>query len=289
MKNPADLARLEYVFENYDDMLLSKRKSRKYKNSDNTAASIVLYNKRVNGYYYVAEATPDSKAKALYISAAYKNKNLQESFASKENFATKPVTPEAHPAIDTIIRNNSENVNPQPKKTQHSVSNSETERTNGTDSDGKKLTEAQIAFFKDSKVRDEDGNLLVVYHGTTERFNTFDMSKGRANMDIQGAFFSPWELDAKGYGDRVRAFYLNITNPAGEKEAYGALKRFQGENNTGIKAREYLKSLGYDGVNGGEQEYVSFSPSQIKLTNNLTPTRDADIRYSVSTVYESDK
>jgi len=32
------------------------------------------------------------------------------------------------------------------------------------DSDGRKLTEVQQKFFKDSKVVDEDGNLLVVYH-----------------------------------------------------------------------------------------------------------------------------
>lgn len=35
------------------------------------------------------------------------------------------------------------------------------------DSEGNNLTEAQAEFFKDSKVRDAEGNLLVVYHGTS--------------------------------------------------------------------------------------------------------------------------
>jgi hypothetical protein len=33
-------------------------------------------------------------------------------------------------------------------------------------SDGKNLSKGQAEYFKDSKVRDENGNLLVVYHGT---------------------------------------------------------------------------------------------------------------------------
>jgi len=38
------------------------------------------------------------------------------------------------------------------------------------DSQGNTLNEEQQDFFKDSKVRDENGNLLVVYHGTTNDF-----------------------------------------------------------------------------------------------------------------------
>ena len=35
------------------------------------------------------------------------------------------------------------------------------------DSEGKTLTSSQIEYFKNSKIRDENGNLLVVYHGIT--------------------------------------------------------------------------------------------------------------------------
>ena len=50
------------------------------------------------------------------------------------------------------------------------------------DSEGNQLTEAQQEFFKDSKVRDSKGRLLVMYHGTTANFNTF--KKG----DVMNAF-----------------------------------------------------------------------------------------------------
>ena len=74
------------------------------------------------------------------------------------------------------------------------------------DSTGRSLTDAQIKYFADSKIRDEDGNLLVVYHGTDADFTVFDRTKSRANMDIQGSFFSPWDIDAGGYGGNVKAY-----------------------------------------------------------------------------------
>ena len=135
-----------------------------------------------------------------------------------------------------------------------------------------------------SKIVDENGEPMVVYHGSEEDFNVFDKTKGRANMDIQGMFFTPWDDDARGYGSNVRAFYLNIRKPANESTGYRALKKFQGQNGAGIKAREYLVSEGYDGLNNEDQEFVAFDPTQIKSATDNVGTFDAenaDIRYSM--------
>ena len=167
------------------------------------------------------------------------------------------------------ISNNASNVN-----------NNETKFSLDIDSDGNKLTQQQAEYFKNSKVRDENGNLLKVYHGTTENFTVFDKTKGRANMDIQGMFFCPLEIEAKDYGSNVNAYYINITNPASEQMGYKALRKFQGQNNAGVKAREYLESLGYDGVNNNNEEYIVFNSNQIKLADNLTPTENEDVRFS---------
>ena len=40
---------------------------------------------------------------------------------------------------------------------------------------GNQLTDAQVEYFEDSKVRDGKGSLKVVYHGTTRNFTTFRM------------------------------------------------------------------------------------------------------------------
>ena len=132
---------------------------------------------------------------------------------------------------------------------------------------------------------DEDGKPLVVYHGTDADFTVFDRTKGRSSMDIQGMFFSPWELDAQGYGKKVGAYYINLKNPADEGTAYKALNMFKGQNNAGIKARDYLIKLGYDGINNSGEEFIAFYPEQIKSATDNIGTFDGsnpDIRYSKS-------
>ena len=119
-----------------------------------------------------------------------------------------------------------------------------------------------------SKVLDENDEPLVVYHGSDADFDVFDKTKGRANMDIQGMFFSPWELDSKGYGANVRAFFLNIRKPANEGQGYKALNRHQGKNGAGVKAREDLIAAGFDGVNNSDEEFIAFEPNQIKSVDN---------------------
>lgn len=76
MSDVEDLARIEYVLDNYDDIEkgTADKVYTKYMNSDNTPAAKVIYSKRVNGNYYVVEAVPDSKAKTLRIISAYKEK-----------------------------------------------------------------------------------------------------------------------------------------------------------------------------------------------------------------------
>ena len=51
---------------------------------------------------------------------------------------------------------------------------------------------------------------MSVYHGTDKQFEIFDRTKGRSTMDIQGNFFSPWEIDAGGYGEKIYKCFLNI-------------------------------------------------------------------------------
>jgi len=119
-----------------------------------------------------------------------------------------------------------------------------------------------------SKVLDENDEPLVVYHGSDADFDVFDKTKGRANMDIQGMFFSPWELDSKGYGANVRAFFLNIRKPANEGQGYKTLNRHQGKNGAGVKAREDLIAAGFDGVNNSDEEFIAFEPNQIKSVDN---------------------
>lgn len=269
MSDLHELAKIGYVIENYDK-IREGAISYEYKNSDNTFSKTIELQKKIdNEYYYVVEAVPDAKTKTLHVISAYKNKKdtFSEVAVSKDPSRYVQDEPQSNVSSKKSIHENIENSN-----IKYSL----------TDNQGRQLTKEQQKFFRDSKVRDEDGNLRVVYHGSSEDFTVFDRTKARANMDIQGNFFSPWDLDAQGYGENVRAFYLNITNPAPEGIAYKALNKFKGQNGAGIKARKYLESLGYDGVNNSDEEYIAFYPHQIKSVDNEDPTDNPDINLSLS-------
>lgn len=83
------------------------------------------------------------------------------------------------------------------------------------DSEGNKLSEQQQEYFKNSKVRDENGNLQVVYHGSPNDFTVFDKQRvGKGNDQYgSGFYFTTDNKNANGYGRNVFKEYLNITNP----------------------------------------------------------------------------
>lgn len=87
------------------------------------------------------------------------------------------------------------------------------------DNQGRKLTEAQREYFRDSKVVDGDGQLKVMYRGGNEDFTVFDRKKSSyANLYGRGFYFTDSEAHAKQYGS-AKAFYLNITTPISTTEA----------------------------------------------------------------------
>jgi hypothetical protein len=202
------------------------------------------------------------------------------------------------------------------------------------DSDGNELSDAQMEFFKDSKVRDADGNLRVMYHGTTSKFTIFDIERAGRNWNGdsrlgKGFYFANTKEEALRWTDgsiTVKA-YLNLVNPLDldaptpkdiadeidkyitnklasfdESNAWISRKQYaenlhrikemymkdsalfidnfkyddDGKMTDGI--REFLSSLGYDGI-VSKQETVAFYPEQIKETTNKNPTNNPDIRF----------
>ena len=185
------------------------------------------------------------------------------------------------------------------------------------DSEGNTLTQEQIEFFKDSKVRDENGNLLVCYHGTDADFNTFDYNFiSQDNKLGFGFYFMAGKELQFSYKNPLKT-YLNITNPITDtskkfsKEALSELcdnldikfdydsadydldvyERLS-DSYTG-KTENFLKAvidiLGVDGIISENRSVaVAFSPNQIKLTTNTNPTSDPDIRYSLREIVGED-
>lgn len=155
------------------------------------------------------------------------------------------------------------------------------------------------SWFAGSKVVDERGNPLVVYHGTDKDFKSFDFTyAGTRDTGYYGAgmYFTPDPSYAGDYpivhsiktkdhdlapgnrpteGKRVIPVYLRLLNPfiinQGPSQLYKLVKTDKGKEIT-----TKLKQLGYDGVikNFGDAagptkvgkmaEIIAFYPNQIK-------------------------
>ena len=220
------------------------------------------------------------------------------------------------------------------------------------DNKGRKLSKEQQEYFKDSKVRDENDNLKVVYHGTPFDFTQFSYNYVGTNGTALGkGFYLTDDIDmAKGFtkdGKEPMQLYVNITKPLSldnktiSKQQFEKYIRAIGKAdeyyltdyidvdlvgfNQAVKAAvdgqyEYSDNdvdlihgvlntstldweegfrllneiLGYDGVikhydnaidaaKGPSNVYVALFPEQIKNVNNISPTINKDIRYSLPT------
>lgn len=208
---------------------------------------------------------------------------------------------------ETKVFNNS---NLKTKNTKQNTSNNDIRslKKNNTEVDnlGRKLTKQQQEFFKDSKVRNDNGNLMVMYHGTEANvgipkehwFNTFDIDKAgnHGNMLGNGFYFTSEKTHAEQYAHtkgNIYEVYLNIKKPLDLKNFSTGDLAYSIRNINpyieadiykkdgtidGYKVREYLIKNGYDGIHSGNT-YVAFYSNQIKNINNSNPTTSDDIRY----------
>lgn len=165
-------------------------------------------------------------------------------------------------------------------------------------------TEAFRNWFGDSKVVDENGQPLVVYHGTNADFTEFDASRlGSRDAGFYGAgfYFTPDQVDAEAYADTavedsgegestVFETYVSLQNPfiwdmsydgEGADATRAALAEMgikrestRGDSNAlgnpdeRRKFNKAIQDLGHDGVivrdEDGIREIVAFDPTQIK-------------------------
>ena len=85
-----------------------------------------------------------------------------------------------------------------------------------TDSLGNVLSDEQVKYFKNSKIRDRQGRLLVVHHGTFSSFNQFDKGDIGFHFGTEKAaqerqdFTDPDRVIKKEW--KIGQYYLNITN-----------------------------------------------------------------------------
>lgn len=118
-------------------------------------------------------------------------------------------------------------------------------------------SEAFERWFGDSKVVDDQGRPLVVYHGTTADFTIFDPKRKVEGSFGKGFYFTDKVETADKFGARGD-YYIALQNPATMKD--GLAVAFDTKK---------LMRRGFDGIIvesklSGERTVVAFSPNQIK-------------------------
>jgi hypothetical protein len=113
MSDINELSRIKYVLDNFDTISLSG-KSRQYKNADGTSSDTVIISKKVDGYYHVIEAVPESKKQTLRIVSAYKSKSSTGRLGVDSSTNDARLLPKsADTAIDSTVPQTESNVNRQ--------------------------------------------------------------------------------------------------------------------------------------------------------------------------------
>lgn len=196
------------------------------------------------------------------------------------------------------------------------------------DSEGNTLSKQQQEYFKDSKVRDENGRLKVMYHGTPNatynafRVGTYFTENEEYADTYQYPGASSISVKSTAENPDTYAVYLDIKKPfdtRNQKERDIFNKEFYlkwGNGSPlqesglpdwveGMDLLEFLEEKGYDydglildeGGTGGYGEdvnwrglsYVIASPNQAKRIDNKTPTKNPDMRFSLDVPVEETK
>jgi len=130
-------------------------------------------------------------------------------------------------------------------------------------------------WFGGSKVVDEKGSPLVLYHGTKAKFTAFDPLNGFT----PGSWFTADKNAASVFGEPM-SMYLSIKSPANlndfaaaRKEAAKSFDPVAQRKEFNAAVIEILKNAGFDGLHDpkfkgaggdGSQVWAAFSPTQVK-------------------------
>lgn len=162
----------------------------------------------IDTIYNIGKMDKKNRSKSSLVAQRPSDKNI----TSNEELTSTNSIPSSNKDVNTT--------------TKYSIQESKnnTESSYMQDNQGRTLSKEQQEYFRDSKVRDENGNLLTVYHGSNSEFTVFDAKKsGQASKESKvGFWFTETKEGAENfanslwYGDKKATSYetyLNIKNP----------------------------------------------------------------------------
>lgn len=235
MSNNIDIAKMEYVINNYDDLSKSgKTQAYSYmENGRNKTADTVLYEKQIGEKsYYVVQAVPNTKAKTLYVVSAFIGKSGYKKETSQLiNAKNLDVTAKTGSVVvsNNSISNPTENVKENSKKFSmrenveetkdliavHNMQTSELEKSLALGG----LPMPSIAIIKAKNGHSEYGDVSLVFNK-----DTIDPQLSKDNKVYGGDAWTPtyptieYKANEK-VAERVSKLYYDFAKEYGYDEA----------------------------------------------------------------------
>ena len=203
-----DIEKIPDILDNYDRII---------KGIDNKQGQTIRYIKDYpNNQTYIVEVIPTANDTTLYVKTMWKkainNKKEAVALTNSRNAPSSTSMTRGNLASKNSIPQNNQNVK------NDGVRAMKKNNTTQMDSKGRTLTKQQQEYFKNSKVRDKNGNLQTVYHTSKESFTVFNPvgTKHYRFGENSVNYFTDNKVMSLSYGEETPNLYegyLNITNP----------------------------------------------------------------------------
>lgn len=297
MANPKDIAKVQYILDNYDDVALAKKRAAGFTDSNGKLSQKVVFKKRINGTYYVVEAVPNTKKKRMEVIGTF----MQKPKIKKENVLPGDVT---SPSVTSksataqfstdIIPKAAEGVkgtdaagktmNTAREETIQAAAQSMAENRNVL---AEKMTPEEVKQLEERyfQLQNKDWRTKELQRIANEaNYELKDVTKANADFDRemneigrtlaqQEAMQTKADLIAKARADIRDSF--GITDEEGEKQIGEILQKAAQEGNLSKKERRHLLALVEEKSRKNTADEVSAIFQRLRQTELLIDTDTA--------------
>ena len=279
--------------------------ARSRKDFDGRRAALEELYRDVEGANVDNELTADLVGDYLFTDQEFinnlsvKNKNVFQKIYDEIKYLCKVVTAGSKEArqLEEVKRKfeqaykSSESAKKSSESTKYSIT---------SDSDGNKLTNEQSEYFKDSKMRDDNGNLKVMYHGSQDAgFHVFDPAHSDDDISL---FFVDRNDVAASYSGTTETYEAKTVRTAEDVnnfiesigiEGYEALEHdgvfdllYEGELIASSDSAKgiYEEFCWYEGVGEGDANYKVY----LNLVNPLIVDAEGRNWHRISSEFSQD-
>lgn len=284
MSDDKDIARIQYVIDNYDDIELLDDVSMEYRDKNQQPAPLIKLSKRIDGTYYVVEAVPDTRKHQLAVVSAYKKKAVKQQMGTAQSHDPNVRNDSVDTASDKTISNPDEKV----KRT--------------TTNDGEDTTDKLSQLYENSMQKDvhtdefkaeaEERKSEFVYEGITnkETYENAQKTIEDVGSDAVLAEFATkrteWTAEDTAKGLALVMQYQSEGNVEKAVDVYAMMREKMTNAGQAIQALKILNKLTPEGQ---FLDFVRQADELVEKQIEKKASRNKDFEREIEEAREKDK